>query len=225
MGNTHTVERPTVVIAGANGYIGRNLIKELMKNADIIALSRSTPKRQPENQQIIWRSCDLFSVIETEESLRGADYAIYLVHSMLPSARLTQGSFEDMDLILADNFAQAAEKNGVKQIVYLSGLIPDTDDLSRHLKSRLEVEKVLGSYNVPLTTLRAGLIVGPRGSSFPILVKLVKRLPIMLLPKWTNTLTHPIALQDVLHAIKQCIGNQTVFNRPIDIGGPDVIDL
>lgn len=214
---------PTIVIAGASGYIGRNLIKEIRNDAKIIALSRHAQKQQQNNEQVSWRSCDLFSMADIEECLHGADYAIYLVHSMLSSARLTQGSFEDMDVILADNFAQAAEKKGVKQIVYLGGLIPDTDVLSRHLKSRLEVEKVLSSYSVPVTTLRAGLIVGPEGSSFPILMKLVKRLPVMLLPKWTNTLTQPVALTDVLYALKKCIGYKVVYNKTIDVGGPEVM--
>lgn len=214
---------PTIVIAGASGYIGRNLIKEIKNNANIIALSRNVPDTQQNKENVVWKACDLFSLIEAEDCLHGADIAIYLVHSMLPSARLTQGSFEDMDLILADNFAQAAQKAKVKQIIYLSGLIPETDHLSRHLRSRLEVEKALGSYAVPVTTLRAGLIVGPQGSSFPILVKLIKRLPVMLLPKWTNTLTHPIALHDVLCSIKQCINNEHVYHKTIDIGGPEVM--
>ncbi len=214
---------PKIVIAGASGYIGGNLIKELMNDAQIIALTRKVSSQQQANQQVTWRTCDLFSMLEAEECLRGADYAVYLVHSMIPSARLTQGSFQDMDVILADNFAQAAVKAGVKQIVYLSGLIPNTEHLSRHLKSRLEVEQVLSSYTVPVTTLRAGLIVGPRGSSFPILVKLVKRLPIMLLPQWTQTKTHPIALVDVIHALQQCIGHTPVYHKIIDLGGPEVM--
>ncbi|WP_280770828.1 NAD(P)H-binding protein [Salipaludibacillus daqingensis] len=214
--------KPKIVIAGASGYIGRNIINELT-GADIVALSRNASKQKESSEKVTWRSCDLFSMVEIEECLEGADYAVYLVHSMLSSARLTQGTFEDMDLILADNFAQAARKKGVKQIVYLGGLIPDTEDLSRHLKSRLEVEKVLSSYSVPVTTLRAGLIVGPQGSSFPILIKLVRRLPVMLLPKWTNTLTHPIALIDVLTGLKESIGNKDVYGKTIDIGGPEVM--
>ncbi|MFZ0075441.1 MAG: NmrA family protein, partial [Exiguobacterium undae] len=146
----------------------------------------------------------------------------YLVHSMMPSAKLTQGSFEDMDLILADNYARAAKENGIQQIVYLSGIIPEeTEDLSRHLKSRLEVERVLGAYGTPVTTIRAALIVGPKGSSFPILSKLVKRLPVMLLPEWTRNQTHPVALPDVIHALGASVGRDDLKNRAIDIGGPE----
>ena len=100
-----------------------------------------------------------------------ARFAIYLVHSMLPSARLTQASFEDLDLICADNFARAAKRAGVEQIVYLGGLLPQTEELSPHLASRLEVERPLGRYGVPVTTLRAGLVIGGGGSSFEILTR------------------------------------------------------
>lgn len=171
-----------------------------------------------------WRSADLFSLADAEDALAGADYAVYLVHSMMPSAKLTQAKFEDMDVILADNFAQAAKKNGVKQIIYLSGIMPaDTTQLSRHLKSRKEVEDILGAYGVPVTTVRAGLIVGPKGSSFPIVKKLVSRLPMMLLPKWTRQKTHPVALDDVMYALKGSIGNDRVSDKTFDIGGPEVM--
>ncbi|MGN7359544.1 NAD(P)H-binding protein [Paenibacillus sp. SAF-054] len=217
--------RPVIAVTGATGYIGHNLLQRLIPHADIIALSRHGD-RYENTDRIQWRSCDFFSFEDAEKGLRGADYAVYLIHSMLPSAKLTQGRFEDMDVILAEHFARAAYRNGIKQIVYLSGIIPpDTrkDDLSRHLRSRLEVEQVLGSYGVPVTTLRAGLIVGPEGSSFPILAKLVRRLPVMILPTWTRTKTHPIALPDVLEAFVRSIGNREVYSQAIDIGGPDVM--
>ena len=217
--------RPVIALTGASGYIGHNLMTELQKDYDIIALSRSADQHQ-NTEHVTWRSCDFFSYDDAEEALRGADYAIYLIHSMLPSAKLTQGTFEDMDAILAEHFARAAQRNGVKQIVYLSGMIPpdiENKDLSRHLRSRLEVERILGSYDVPVTTLRAGLIVGPSGSSFPILVKLVRRLPVMILPSWTKTPTHTIALADVMKAFLSSLGNEQVYGRPIDIGDPDIM--
>jgi len=184
-------ERKMVIaVAGASGYIGDNLLKKLKGRAKVIGLSRNGDNRK-NTEDVEWRSCDLFSMKDAEKGLAEADIAVYLVHSMMKSARLTQGSFEDMDVILADNFAQAASRQGIKQIVYLGGIIPDEDekDLSRHLKSRLEVERVLRSSDVPVTALRAGLIIGPKGSSFPILTKLVKRLPVMVLPKWTRSHT------------------------------------
>lgn len=218
-----TQTRKRLALAGATGYIGHNLLDQLKKKYDVIALSRNGDDKDDESN-VEWRSCDLFSLSDTTKGLAGADIAIYLVHSMMPSAKLTQGSFEDMDLILADNYARAAKANGIQQIVYLSGIIPDdTENLSRHLKSRLEVERVLGAYGTPVTTIRAALIVGPKGSSFPILSKLVKRLPVMMLPRWTRNKTHPVALPDVIHALGASVDRDDLKDRAIDIGGPEAM--
>ncbi|WP_114570796.1 NAD(P)H-binding protein [Exiguobacterium flavidum] len=215
--------RKTVALAGATGYIGHNLLDALKKRFDIIALSRNGNDKENEDH-VTWRSCDLFSLEDTKRGLEGAEIAIYLVHSMMPSAKLTQGKFEDMDLLLADNFARAAKSNGVRQILYLSGIIPDdSSDLSRHLKSRLEVERALSAYGTPVTTIRAGLIVGPKGSSFPILSKLVKRLPVMVLPSWTRTRTHPIALPDVIASLEKSTGRDDLGGKAIDVGGPETM--
>lgn len=209
--------KPTVVIAGANGFVGQALIKELQPDFNLIALSRSEKKS---STGVEWRACDLFSMLQSEQAINGADYAVYLVHSMLP-AKLTQARFEDMDFILADNFARAAAKSGVKQIVYLGGLIPRGSELSRHLASRLEVEQVLEARGVPVTSLRAGLIIGAGGSSFRIMLRLVQRLPAMLCPKWTQSRTQPVALRDVIRAIRHVIGNEKCHGKALDLGGPD----
>jgi uncharacterized protein YbjT (DUF2867 family) len=219
------INKPRIVIAGASGYVGRAVSKNLAVHFDIIGLTRGEiEKRKPTDPVSEWRKCDLFSLLDAEKALIGADFAIYLVHSMLPSSRLTQGNFEDMDLIAADNFARAAEKNGVKHIIYLGGLIPSTGEtLSTHLASRLEVEETFNFRSVASTCLRAGMIIGPRSSSFSIVVRLVKRLPIMICPKWTETLTQPIALEDVVKIINFCINKPNLFNKTFDIGGPDVL--
>ncbi|WP_348027560.1 NmrA family protein [Aciduricibacillus chroicocephali] len=128
-----------------------------------------------------------------------------------------------MDVILADNFARAAKENGVKKIIYLTGIIPEHEKLSRHLESRLEVEEILGSYGTPVTAIRSGLIVGPKGSSFPILSKLVKRLPVMLLPKWAQTPAQPTALPDVIQALDEAIRQEDLTGRIIEVGGPEVM--
>lgn len=212
-------------MAGATGFVGTQLRRALRDDFDIICLTRSTAglKQESGSGPEEWRACDLFSLLELENSLKGADYAIYLVHSMLPSARLLQGSFADLDLIMADNFARAAQHNNLKQILYLGGIIPDIDDLSPHLASRLEVEEALGSGRTPVTSLRAGLIVGPGGSSFRIVVNLVNRLPFMTLPEWTRTRTQPIAIKDVTRAFRTALGNPEYFGKHYDIGGPDVM--
>lgn len=216
-----SLQRKRVVVAGASGFVGRALIPLLTENYDVIALSR---KERPAEASVEWRACDLFSLLETERALEGADIGIFLVHSMLPSSRLTQGNFEDLDAIVADNFARAAEKAGLSQLVYLGGLIDDKrKKLSRHLESRLEVERILEARQVPLTGLRAGLIVGPGGSSFLMLLRLVQRLPIMVLPRWTRTKTQPVDLRNVLEGILGCLGRQDFYGRVFDLGGPDIL--
>lgn len=216
--------RLTIAIAGATGFVGEALCRALVPDHRVIGLTRSRERAESSQRDgVTWRRCDLFSLRELELALEGADYAIYLVHSMLPSARLTQASFADLDLLLADNFARAAQRCGVGQILYVGGLTPPEGPLSPHLASRLEVEQTLGSHGVPLTALRAGLIVGPGGSSLSILVNLVRRLPAMILPRWTESRTQPIALADVVRAARHCVGNPETYGRSFDIGGPDVM--
>ena len=118
-----TGEKPRVVIAGASGFVGRALAPILSESFHVIGLSRS--KREPGAGFDEYRSCDLFSLKEAEHALKGVEYAVYLVHNMMPTARLTQGSFADLDVVCADNFARAAASAGVKHIVFLGGLLPE----------------------------------------------------------------------------------------------------
>lgn len=168
----------------------------------------------------------MFSITSTSEALRGVDFALYLIHSMGATTRLNQGSFEDTDLLLADNFVRAAEINQIKQIIYLGGIIPEDEDasgLSAHLRSRLEVEETLGSRSVPLTSVRAGIIVGPGGSSFKMIQKLVEKLPIMVCPSWTSSKTQAISLHDMLEILDCCVGNEKAFGRIYEVGSPEVL--
>ena len=214
----------TVALAGAGGYIGSWFIEQYKDAYHLIGLSRGKAVSNP-YPEVDWRQVELYSITSTAEALRGVDVAIYLVHSMSASTRLNQGSFEDTDLILADNFSRAAEIAGIKQIIYLGGLIPDEPEehLSRHLKSRLEVEQTLGSRTAKLTAIRASIIVGPGGSSFDMIKNLVKKLPVLMCPKWTNSLTQPISLRDTLEILTSCIGNPKVYDQVIEIGSPEVM--
>lgn len=209
-----------ILLTGASGYIGGNLLEKLKENHEIIAISRHTDNKEDE-ENVTWKEADLYSQIDIENVMEDIDIAVYLVHSMQPSSKLSQAKFADMDAILADNFAWAAKQKGVKRIVYLSGIIPNDDTLSEHLASRLECERILGAYGIPVTTLRAGLIVGPKGSSFPILHNLVKRLPGLLLPSWAYNRTHPVALKDVITGLTRVIERESSRNESIDIGGPE----
>lgn len=222
--STEPQSRPgRVAIAGASGFVGRALVAKLAATREVIALARQVEGRVAA-PGVEWRASDLFNLRHAETALAGADIAVYLVHSMMPPAHLTQGRFDDLDLICAENFARAAAKNGVRHIVYLGGLLPaSTVALSRHLESRLEVERALGSHGVPLTALRAGLIIGAGGSSFDMMARLVGRLPFMLGPRWTQSRCQPIDLGDAVTLLEHAIDRPDLAGRAYDIGGPDVV--
>jgi uncharacterized protein YbjT (DUF2867 family) len=217
--------RPRIAVAGASGFIGTAVCRTLAEAFEVRALTRSPARaRTPDpDDRITWRHCDLFSAKHLMEGLAGCDYAIYLVHSLAPSSRLTQASPRDMDLILADNFAQAAAASGVKQIICVGGLIPDSFRISPLLWSRREVELVLASYGTPVTALRAGLVVGPGGSAPRLLVDLVRRLPLLLLPPTARSMTRPIALVDLVRAIRHCLGHPGRYVGAFDLGGPECL--
>jgi uncharacterized protein YbjT (DUF2867 family) len=208
-----------IVVAGASGFIGSALAKHIGSKGHLIGLTRSSRKNIPNYDEV--RQVDLFSKTASTNALKGADLAVYLVHSMMPAARLVQADFEDLDALCAENFAQAAAANGVQHIVYVGGLQPLDDALSRHLESRKEVENILGSHGVPVTTLRAGLIIGGNGSSLQILFRLIERLPVMVCPAWTNTKTNPTSLDTVTWAIDAVLNKPLQGGRVIDLGSPE----
>lgn len=203
-----------ITIAGASGFIGKNLIKSLNNTFTVRGLSRSAKSSNQEN--LTWFETDLFSLASTIDALKDTDIAIYLVHSMMPSSRLFQGKFQDTDLLLADNFARACQKAKVKQIIYLGGLVPESGS-SKHLTSRKEVEDVFKLTNIPTTILRAGMVTGDGGSSFEILKNLVLNLPIMILPKWTRSKTQVVYIDDLVAVINKSINNQLFFNKTINV--------
>ena len=212
-----------IAVAGATGFIGKWFIKNYKSRFKIIGLSRNKIEN-PETSEIEWRQVDLYSISSTTNALKNVDVGIYLVHSMQPSTRMNQGTFEDTDILLADNFSRAANECQLKQIIYVGGILPkDSFKISKHLKSRYEVEKTLGSRSTPLTTIRAGIIIGPDGSSFRIIQKLVENLPIMACPEWTKSLNQPLDIRDALKVIDWCVLNEESYNKPIEIGGNEVI--
>lgn len=214
-----------VAIAGATGYIGRWFMDQFKDKYHLIALSRREVDENPV-PEIEWRQVELYSITSTQKALEGADIALYLVHSMTVSTRLNQGSFEDSDLILADNFVRAAEAAGIRQIIYLGGILPKDsppESWSRHLSSRLEVEQTLASKSPALTAIRASIIVGPGGSSFDMMKNLVQSLPVLMCPKWTESKTQPISLKDTLDILDTCVDNPDYFGVSIEVGSPEVM--
>jgi uncharacterized protein YbjT (DUF2867 family) len=211
-----------IAIAGASGFVGQALIKELLLDKDIhiIALTRGDKQS---TSRITWKKCDLFSRSEILNALHGADQLIYLVHSMEPSARLDQASFADYDLILADNFGRCARELNISKVVYLGGIIPPGKNVSLHLNSRLEIETVFKEYFPQYIFLRAGLIIGALGSSYNILVNLVKRLPILVCPSWTQNLTSPVHISYVVSMIKSCSDTRLLDGEIINLSSKDEI--
>lgn len=219
------MSRDTIVIAGATGFIGHAVAKALATRTsdrlNVVGLTRGRHQAVGAWDELV--TCDLFSLKDVERALAGARYVVYLVHSMLPSARLVQGSFADLDLICADNVGRAAKQLGIEQIVYLGGLLPHTGHTSKHLASRREVELALGGHGVSVTTLRAAMVIGRKGSSFEIMNTLVRRLPAMILPSWTARRCQPIDLGTAAQLVERVIGRRDAYGQTFDIGGPDVL--
>ena len=212
-----------ILIAGASGFIGSALIERLLKHEDVEIVALSRGQRSSSHPRLIWKKCDLFSFRDIADSMEGCVEAYYLVHSMLPSASLSQGTFYDFDLIMADNFVRAGLKHKLEHIIYLGGMIPQGIELSWHLRSREEVEKTFHYSSIKTTVLRCGLIIGPQGSSFTILQRLIERLPLMICPNWTNTLSQPVALKDCINVLERCLMDEKVQGRIYDIAGNEVV--
>ena len=214
--------KTTVAIAGASGFVGRALRDQLSEEFDLVALTRSQSRSESKNQTdgVSWRQCDLFDPDALGAALKGIDVLVYLVHSMSPQSRLTQARFEDLDLLLADNVRTACETAGVGQIIYLGGLgsLDENTRLSRHLESRKEVGMVLASGQPKLTQLRAGVVIGRGGSSLRMLTRLIKRLPMMVLPRWTKTPTQPVGLEDVVRAFRLVLRDPSQWEGNFDLG-------
>jgi uncharacterized protein YbjT (DUF2867 family) len=150
-------------------------------------------------------------------ALAGVDVAYYLVHS------LERSDFESADADAARAFGIAAREAGVRRIVYLGGLGQDTEDLSAHLRSRREVEYLLADGGVPVTVLRAAIVIGHGGISWELTRQLVEHLPAMVVPHWTTTRTQPIALADVIRYLTGVLDTDATLGQTYEIGGPDVL--
>lgn len=213
-----------VAIAGATGYIGGRLAPRLLEAGyEVRCLVRSAGKLQGrewaahpalEIRETSLDDCDLLA-----QHLEGCAAAYYLVHSMTSAG----AAYQQKDLELAHAFAEAARRASVQRIIYLGGLGETGADLSPHLASRREVEAALASAGVPVTVLRAAMIIGSGSASFEILRYLVDRLPVMVTPRWVSTPCQPIAVQNVVRYLVAALATPATTGQVFDIGGPEVL--
>ncbi|UZJ24141.1 NAD(P)H-binding protein [Rhodococcus antarcticus] len=204
-----------VLVAGASGFVGRRLCPALEDAGHEVRAMTRKPGTYTGTGTAV--RGDVHEEDTLDAALEGCEAAYYLVHS------LDDPNFEKRDADAARTFARAAKDAGVQRIVYLGGLGDDADDLSAHLRSRREVEDLLGSAGVPVTTLRAGIIVGHGGISWEMTRQLVEHLPAMITPRWVRTRTQPIAVADVVRYLVGVLEVPEAADRAFDIGGPDVL--
>jgi uncharacterized protein YbjT (DUF2867 family) len=211
-----------ILLTGATGYIAQRLLPVLLEQEhEVICCLRDKNRFNAES----FPSSKL-SVIEVDflkpDTLlnipKDIDVAYYLIHSMSS----TTGDFTSMESKAAENFMEGIALTNAKQIIYLSGIVNEKQ-LSKHLRSRQNVENILSSGRIPLTTLRAGIIVGSGSASFEIIRDLVEKLPIMIAPRWLNTKCQPIAIRNVIEFLAGVLSRVETFNHSYDIGAPDIL--
>ena len=183
-----------VLLTGATGYIGSRLLRELEAGGCTVRCLARQPARVAASRattQVVTGDC--LDPPSLDAAMKGVYQAIYLVHSMASGAK-----FAALDREAAANFAHAARRAGVRRILYLGGIAHDADTLSTHIKSRVETGKVLRDSGVPVVEFRASIVIGACSLSFEMIRALVERLPAMICPRWVDTRTQPIAIDDVL---------------------------
>jgi len=210
----------SILITGATGFIGSRLISTLSSSGFTVrGMSR---KKLLDSNNVKYVQADVFDVAQLEKAMSGIDIVYYLLHSM-EGDKVHWKEFASRERIQAQNFLKAATKANVKRIIYLGGLVNDSLELSPHMQSRKEVGEILASGNIPVTQLRASLIIGAQGGSYAMLRYLVERLPIMVTPSWVKSLAQPIAVDDVIEYLVGCMNHSETSGKIYEIGGPDTM--
>src|SRR4051812_35608476 len=209
------------LLTGATGYIGGRLMRRLIaEGRDVRALARVPDRLAGEPVEVF--QGDVIAGTGLREALDGCETAYYLIHSMEHAAG-PNGAFADLDRRAADNFARAAQEAGVDRLVYLGGLVPQGQELSPHLRSRLEVEEILLDAIPDSVALRASIVIGARSSSFQLLVRLIERLRVLPMPSWRTNRTQPIDERDAIEYLARAPLARAAAGRSLDIAGPHVV--
>lgn len=210
----------SILVTGATGFIGSRLVSVLSSSGYAVkGLSR---KKLVDAKNIKYIQADVFNLDQLKSAMHGIDIAYYLLHSMEGSKSEWQ-EFASRERIQAQNFLNAATASGVKRIIYLGGLVNGSLELSPHMRSRKEVGEILASGNIPVTELRASIIIGANGGSYAMLRYLVERLRIMICPSWVKSLAQPIAVDDVVYYLAECLTRSETIGKIFEIGGPEKI--
>lgn len=213
------LDSPTVLLTGATGYVGGRLLPILESRGYLVRCLA----RKPENisnaaSETELVAGDVFDPSSLEAALQGIETAYYLVHSMASS-----GSFEEQDRIAARNFAIAAKNAGVQRIIYLGGLGDDSEKLSPHLRSRHEVGDILRESGCVVVEFRASIVIGSGSLSYELVRALVRKLPVMICPKWVSAKAQPIAIEDLLGYLVEVLEWKGAKSQIFEIGGPDQV--
>ncbi|WP_419213912.1 SDR family oxidoreductase [Maribacter sp. X9] len=211
-----------ILLTGANGYIGMRLLPQLLEmDHKVVCAVRDGTRLSVDKEtltQIDVIEIDFLEEVKEDVIPKDIDAAYFLIHSMSSSTH----DFDDMEAKTARNFNDYVKHTRIQQVIYLSGIVND-ENLSKHLRSRKNVEEILYKGKFKLTVLRAGIIVGSGSSSFEIIRDLCEKLPFMITPKWVLTKTQPIAIRDVIAFLTGVLGNEETYDDSFDIAGPDVL--
>lgn len=232
-----------ILLTGATGYIGKRLLPVLIEQGHEVVCCVRDKKRFPTDGIYKHPNVSVFEVdflkdisdpltlsfLRKQESnnftssvesssLKDIDAAYYLIHSMSSNVK----DFGSLEETSANNFIKLVKQTSVKQIIYLGG-ITNEEKLSKHLASRKRVEEILAASGIPLTSIKAGIIVGSGSASFEIIRDLVEKLPVMITPKWLNTKHQPIAIRNILEYLTGVLLRPETFNKSYDVGGPDIL--
>ncbi len=204
-----------VLVTGASGFVGSHLAEALVAAGHSVrAMTRHPDTYHGAGTPVVGDVADRVSLVA---AMSGVAAAYYLVHS------LDSQDFVSLDAEAARNFAAAASEAGIDRIIYLGGLGTDDGGLSDHLQSRREVEKLLAAGDVPVTVLRAAIVIGHGGISWEITRQLVDHLPAMVVPRWATTKTQPIALADIVRYLVGVLEPDGARGQTYEVGGPDVL--